>query len=151
MMKWTIFTLIGVLAVVLLNLKHIMAEVSLKTPLVASDEERSWVDGFRIHVDVLLPSGNYRFVRTYSNGDTMDATYLIDADTQSVTITGKITTGDFVKDIFANAQYSIEGAVIDYYDATGHVQLFPDAGHVLTMLPDNKLVLRSQYISLSSF
>lgn len=150
MMKWVIFNLMGVLVVVLLNLKPIMAELSLSTPYVASDDERAWVDSFRSHVDVLLSDGDYRFVRTYSNGETMDATYLIDATARSVTIIGTITTGDFVKEIFATAQYVIDGAVIDYHSVKGHVQLFPDAGHVLAMLPDNKLMLRSQHISLTS-
>lgn len=150
MIRSGIFIFMGILVVVLLNLKPIMAEISLSTPYIASDEEHDWVDGFRSDIDVLVPDGEYRFVRTYSNGEMMDATFLIDSDTNSVTITGTITTGDFVKDIFGTAQYVIDGAVIDYHDVQGHVQLFPDTGHVLAMLPDNRLMIRSQHISLTS-
>lgn len=150
MMKFIVVTLMFVVVGVLLNLKNIMAEVSLSTRYVASDEERAWVDGFRSHPNVPVVDGAYRFVRTYSNGDTMDVTYHIDVIEQLVIISGTITSLDFTKDIFALAHFKIDGAVIDYHDAKGHVQLFPDAGHVLTRLPDNKLNIRSQDISLTS-
>lgn len=150
-MKLLIFILMGAISIVLINLKPIVSEYSLRTPSKASVDEKQWVDAFRSEPDILIPSGEYRFFRTYDNGETMAATYLIDSDAQRVTIEGDITVGDFVKRIHSAAYYSIDGAVIDYRDREGHVQLFPTEGHVADYTDDNKLVLKSRFVTLTAF
>ncbi|HAR55560.1 MAG TPA: hypothetical protein DCR58_02105 [Idiomarina baltica] len=150
-MKLLIFILMGAVSIVLINLKPIVAEYSLRTPSKTSVTEQQWVDDFRSEPDIAIPSGQYRFLRTYTNGETMDATFLIDSDAQRVTIEGEITVGDFVKRIHSTAYYSIDGSVIDYRDREGHVQLFPTEGHVAAFTDDNKLVLKSRFVTLTAF
>ena len=56
-MKLLIFILMGAVSIVLINLKPIVAEYSLRTPSKTSVTEQQWVDDFRLEPDIAIPSG----------------------------------------------------------------------------------------------